>query len=49
MFKAVSRICLALIVIIALGPIAVGNVMAAQQAWHDSGLVLESKLFGIKF
>jgi len=49
MFKAVSRIALAAFLIIALGPVAVGNIMVAQQAWHDSGLVFENKLLGIKF
>jgi hypothetical protein len=49
MFKAVTRIALAVFLIIALGPQAVGNIMIAQQAWHDSGLVFESDLFGVKF
>lgn len=49
MFGTVSRIALGLLIIIALGPLAVYNIMAAQQAWHDSGLVFESKLFNIKF
>ena len=44
-----QRICLALFLVAALGPQVVGNVMAAQQAWHDSGLVFESQLLGIKF
>lgn len=49
MFNVVFRIALALLLIISLGPLAVYNIMAAQQAWHDSDLVFESKLFNIRF
>lgn len=49
MFKFMFRFALALLLIISLGPLAVFNIMAAQQAWHDSGLVFESPLLGIRF
>ena len=44
-----QRICLALFLVVALGPQVVGNIMFAQQAWDDSGLVFESKLLGVTF
>jgi len=44
-----QRICLALFLIVALGPQAVLNIMSIQQLWHQSGLVYESELLGIRF
>lgn len=41
MMKFVFRLALALLLIVSLGPLAVFNIMAAQQAWHDSGLIYE--------
>ena len=43
-----QRICLGLFLVIALGPQVVGNIMMVQQALHDSDLVYENDLLGIR-